>query len=83
MAFARRYVRLQPDDENNADTWWSEMDVVAPEIARDLRDNDFAVVTEEVYARLAELPGWSNGPEYAPEACSVEKDPGPGWESVG
>lgn len=56
------------DQENNAEVWWEELRSVYPQIAAELSRRQHAVVTEEVYNLLASLPGFADGPDYAPTA---------------
>ena len=79
----RRFVKVVPDDENNAEEWWAALDDAAPGIARELRENNESVVISEVADILTELPGFRGGPEYAPDALRMEPAPGPGWEALG
>lgn len=56
---------VKVDEENNADTWWSEMDEIYPHLAASLRQNGAAVISRKVWSDLEILDGWDDGPCYA------------------
>lgn len=71
------YIAIRVDDENNAEEWWDAAREAAPKIAASLSRNNAAVVTRPVFDALAALPGFEDGPEYAPAAlidCGGEGD---------
>jgi hypothetical protein len=73
--------RIAVDYENNAEEWWNaaKTDQNAPEaFAPLLADNADEVTVsddeaDEIIAWASGLPGWNDGPEYAPTALTVHE----------
>lgn len=67
MAASRTdYIAIKIDEENGSKAWWDALDKRCPSLADSLRRNRAAVVTHAVLIELATLPGFDDGPEYAP-----------------
>lgn len=72
--------RISVDFENNAETWWNAAvtDQNAPAAFAPLLadDTDEIEVSDEDGRRIREwakgLPGWDDGPDYAPTALRFE-----------
>lgn len=75
------YIAVRVDGENNATDWWEAVTDTYPEIAASLRQNDAAVVTREVWDKLAALPEFASGPEHAKTALLDLGSLG-GWSDV-
>lgn len=73
--------RIAVDFENNAEAWWDAATTSdnAPEaFAPMLADNaDEIIVSDEdaitILTWAEQLPGWNDGPEYAPTALTVQE----------
>jgi hypothetical protein len=76
------YLGIKVDCENNAETWWGELDATYPELADSLRENDCAVITRGVWSAIACLPGFHDGPTYAPTPIIDCGDKGDAWRDV-
>ncbi len=68
-------VRLSIDFENSASHWWSSggRDLWAS-ICQDFDDNSVvfdAELAKSWLAQAARIPGWDDGPEYAPHPIAV------------
>lgn len=78
----RKTVRVVADEENSAETWWSAArDAIdtAPKAARDWLGNpasdELMLTNADARALLAwaeRLPGWADGPAYAPVALIID-----------
>ena len=63
---------VQVDAENNAEFWWSELDKVNPALATAIRNTDVPIrISQFSLDLMASLPGWGNGPAYAPTPVIV------------
>ena len=69
-------VRLGVDYENRAALWWDSGGRDLWESLLEGFDNNEVIldepVAESVLARCAEIPGWNDGPEYAPHPICVK-----------
>jgi hypothetical protein len=54
------------DEENGCEEWWEALDAAYPAFAASLRKNRVAVIRSELWGPLASLPGFEDGPEFAP-----------------
>lgn len=71
--------RISADEENSAEQWWecvAASNDVPPPIQFLLETNATEVTVSDLEAENAiewaeQLPGWSDGPEYAPTALTV------------
>jgi hypothetical protein len=61
-------ITIKADDENNAETFWAALDQQYPAVAKALRESGEIAVTPELFGSLKQLPGFSDGPSYAPTA---------------
>jgi len=77
-----KFTAIKVDDENNSALFWDSLRETYPVIANCLEQDQAAVVTEEVYELLAELPGFSDGPKYARHALIHCGDAGDDWCDV-
>lgn len=71
------YIAVRADHENNAEEWWDALRQQYPRFADTFMRHDVAVIRSELWDVLAALPGFSDGPEYAPTAlldCGSEGD---------
>lgn len=76
------YIAVRVDDENNADAWWGALTERYPNFARSLRRNGAAVIAAPLYAEVADLTGFSGGPDYAPDALIDCGNEGDQWGDV-
>lgn len=68
MSATTSYLAIRVDDENNADAWWCALDEHYPRFANSLRRNGQAVIAEALWKNLTVLPGYEDGPAFAPTA---------------
>ena len=55
---------ITADEENNAETFWSEFDSAYPEIADQVREGA-ATIDNATWDAIQKLAGFADGPEYA------------------
>ncbi len=75
-------IEVRVDTENNAEEWWSALTEAYPRFAASLRKHGAAVIAEPLWVALAALPGFKDGPEYAPTALIRHGDPSDGRHDV-
>lgn len=59
-------ILVRVDDENNATEWWDALQACRPVLASQLRRNDVTAINRATWNALTALPGWRDGPDYAP-----------------
>lgn len=59
-------ILVRVDDENNATEWWDALQACRPVLASQLRRNGAAEITRSDWNAITALPGWRDGPDYAP-----------------
>jgi hypothetical protein len=59
------------DQEYTAEYWWDALRERYPAFARVLERNGRAVITVTFWKKIASLPGFTGGPEYAPTALMI------------
>ena len=64
----KSYLAVLVDLENNADGWWTALREHYPRFARVLSHDGHAVIARNLWAQLEALPGFADGPDYAPTA---------------
>lgn len=77
MTATNDYIAVRVDAENNAETWWEAVREAYPDFARSLERNGAAVIRGNLWHALAALPGFEDGPAYAPTAlidCGSDGD---------
>lgn len=60
------YIAIRVDEENCATVWWEALAEAFPAFCRSLRRNNAAVIRSNLWDKLADLPGFEDGPDYAP-----------------
>jgi hypothetical protein len=76
------FIAIRVDDENNAESFWDALRSAYPELAASLSRNSAAVIESSLWDKLAEMPGFEDGPAHAPCAlidCGGEGDQ---WSDV-
>lgn len=63
---------LYVDDENNAETFWGELEAAFPGIANNLREFGDTDVLSSEWEAIKQLPGFTDGPAHAPTALIAE-----------
>ena len=56
------------DYENNAETFWNNLDSTYPDLAERLRIESLITLTSDEWAAVTALTGFSDGPVFAPNA---------------
>ena len=68
IAELRSSVLVRADEDNNAEEFWGELDAAFHDVAEQLRESGVARVTAADWEAIRKLPGFSDGPDYAPDA---------------
>lgn len=76
------FMGAKVDAENNAETWWNAVREAYPSIAKALTDHGHAVIAVDIWDKLAALPGFEDGPEYAPTALIDCSNTGDQWADI-
>jgi hypothetical protein len=76
------WLAIQIDEENGEEVWWDALDERFPKLANSLRRNRVAVIRAELWADLAALPGFDDGPEFAPNPILDCGGEGERWAGV-
>jgi hypothetical protein len=78
----KSYLAVLVDLENNADGWWTALREHYPRFARVLSHDGHAVIARNLWAQLEALPGFADGPDYAPTALIDCGNEGSRWADV-
>jgi hypothetical protein len=79
---ATEWTAIQIDEENGSQGWWDALDATYPALSESLRKNRVAVIKADLWGRLAALPGFDDGPEFAPNPILDCGGDGDQWADV-
>lgn len=82
MTMNENYIAVRVDDENTAEAWWDAARQQYPDFTRSLERNGTAIIHASLWNSLAALPGFSDGPDYAPTALIDCGGEGEQWVGV-
>lgn len=79
---ATTYTAIVIDEENGSEAWWDAVRETYPALADSLTRDRAAVIAAPLWDALAALPGFEDGPEFAPNPILDCGGEGEQWAHV-